>query len=40
MVYKESNGSVRVYRGVREFYKGFEEVRNIIKECIKDKGVL
>jgi hypothetical protein len=27
------------YKWVKEFYKGFKEVRNIIKECIKDKGV-
>jgi hypothetical protein len=39
-VYKESNGSVRVCKGVREFYKGFKEVGNVVKECIKDKGVL
>jgi hypothetical protein len=40
IVYKESNGFIRVCRGVREFCEGFEEVRNIIKEYIKDKGVL
>jgi hypothetical protein len=34
-VYKESNGSIRVYRGVREFCKGFKEVRNIIKNRTK-----
>jgi hypothetical protein len=39
-VCKESNGSVRVYRGVREFCEGFKEVGNVVKECIKDKGVL
>jgi hypothetical protein len=40
IICKESNGSVRVYRGVKEFCEGFEEVGNIVKECIKDKGVL
>jgi hypothetical protein len=40
IVYKESNGFIRVRRGVRGFYKGFKEVKNIAKECIKDKGVL
>jgi hypothetical protein len=39
-VRKESNGSVRVRKGVREFCEGFEEVGNVVKECIKDKGVL
>jgi hypothetical protein len=39
-VCKESNRSIRVCRGVREFCEGFKEVKNIIKECIKDKGVL
>jgi hypothetical protein len=29
-----------VYKGVREFYKGFKEIRNVVKECIKNKGVL
>jgi hypothetical protein len=29
-----------VYRGVREFCEGFEEVRDVVKEYIKDKGVL
>ncbi len=37
-VRKESNGSVRVYKGVREFCEGFEEVGNVVKEYIKDKG--
>ena len=28
---------ITVYKRVKEFYKRFKEVKNVVKECIKNK---